>query len=228
MTEENMKMLRVASIFLLTAFLTTSWGCSAMKELRAENESLQGEVARLQQVEKDYSNELQEIRTLSEDEKVALRSEMEQMRDQLKATLEEQIQRNNTLVEKISDLTVVEIGETNLFGSGQVDLTKEGLKVLKNMGGVLESYPDYHIRVEGHTDSIPIGKNLKSQMASNWELSTLRATTIVRYMIYGLKIDPQRLSAVGFAHYRPMDNNDTEEGRARNRRIRMVVFKIIR
>ena len=225
--EKQMKKFRVATIFLLTFCLMSSWGCSAMKELRAENESLKGEVARLHQIEKDYSHELQQLSRLSEDEKIALQSEMEQMRTQLNATLEEQIQRNDALVEKISDLTVVEIGENNLFGSGQIDLTREGLTVLKNMVSVLESYPDYHIRVEGHTDSIPIGGNLKPGIASNWELSTLRATTVVRYMIYGLKIEPERLSAVGFAHYRPFDSNDTEEGRARNRRIRMVVFKMM-
>lgn len=227
MMEEKTRTFRVTSVFLFAVCLMSSGGCSAMKELRAENESLKGEVARLHQVEKDYSHELQELTRLSGNEKVALQSEMEQMRSQLNDTLDEQIQRNDALVEKIRDLTVIEIGEDNLFGSGQIDLTQEGLTVLKSMISVLENYPDYHIRVEGHTDSIPIGESLKAQIASNWELSTLRATTVVRYMIYGLKIEPERLSAVGFAHYRPIDSNDTEEGRARNRRIRMVVFKMM-
>jgi chemotaxis protein MotB len=96
-----------------------------------------------------------------------------------------------------------------------------------NIAEALEDYPAYHLRIEGHTDDKPVSKNLKTTFASNWELSTARATAVVRYMIYGLKVDPQRLSAVGYAQYRPAADNSTKEGRATNRRIRAVVFKEI-
>ncbi len=120
---------------------------------------------------------------------------------------------------------MIEVGEAALFGSGQADLTNEGVGVIKKLTHALNPYGGYHIRVEGHTDSVPIGKNLKTKFQSNWELSTARATTVVRYMIYGLEMDPNRLSAVGYAHYRPVAPETSGEGRAKNRRIRLVVFK---
>ncbi|HEY5649486.1 MAG TPA: OmpA family protein, partial [Nitrospiria bacterium] len=76
-----------------------------------------------------------------------------------------------------------------------------------------------------HTDSRPIGESLKKTFPSNWELSTARATNVIKYMVYAMKLDPARLQAVGYAQFRPIASNDTAAGRAKNRRIRMVVFK---
>lgn len=210
----------LAAVGLLTA------GCG-MKQLRAENEQLKAEVEHLRQVERDYADKLQQSESMSADQKAAMRSEMERMRNDLNGKLREQIDKNEALVQKVSDLTVVEIGEAALFGSGQADLTKEGVRVVRDMTEVLGRYPGYHIRVEGHTDSVPIGKGLKEKFASNWELSSARATTVVRYMIYGLKFDPSRLSAVGHADTRPVAGNDTKVGRAKNRRIQLVVFRAL-
>lgn len=150
---------------------------------------------------------------------------MKEMQDTLNASLDEQIRQNNVLVQKLKDLTVIEIGEAALFASGQSDLTEQGAAVIRQLTKALREYPEYHIRVEGHTDSVPIGKNLKSRLASNWELSTARATAVVRYMRDVLGVDPARSSAAGYAQYRPVAGNDTKEGRAKNRRVRMVVFK---
>ena len=149
------------------------------------------------------------------------------MRSQLSADLESQIQQNNALVEQVQDLTVIEIGEGALFGSGDADLTPGGAGVIDDITGTLLQFPGYHVRVEGHTDSVPIGEDLKARFESNWELSTARATTVIRYMIYGLQMDPSRLSAVGYAQFRPAASNDTLQGRAQNRRIRVVVFQTV-
>ena len=212
---------------LLAGSLFSLGGCGGIKELRAENEDLKAEINRLEGVINDYSDELDKIKNLSDQEKAALRSEMQQMRIKLRENLDEQIRRSEALVQKVNDLTVIEVGEAALFGSGQADLTKKGAGVISNLVKTLNQYPGYHVRVEGHTDSVPIGENLKSQFQSNWELSTARATTMVRYMIYGLNMDPNRLSAVGYAKYRPVASNDAAQGRAKNRRIRLVVFKEI-
>ena len=139
--------------------------------------------------------------------------------------MEQQIKDNKALIRKVEDLTIIEVGDSALFATGQADLTREGARIIRKMTEVLVQYEGYHTRVEGHTDSLPIGQELKSKFASNWELSSARATSVVRYMIYGLEMDPNRLSAVGYAKYRPASSNDSPEGRAQNRRIRMVVFK---
>ncbi|HSG06157.1 MAG TPA: flagellar motor protein MotB, partial [Nitrospiria bacterium] len=201
------------------------WGCGGMRELREENALLQSEVARLQQVQDDYTQEMDEIRRLSDSEKEKMRSDMDEMQRRMTENLNDQINRNEALVQQLQGLTVIEIGEAALFPSGSADLSRKGTKIIQEMSDVLSQYGGFHVRVEGHTDSRPIGESLKKTFPSNWELSTARATNVIKYMVYAMKLDPARLQAVGYAQFRPIASNDTAAGRAKNRRIRMVVFK---
>ena len=200
-------------------------GCSGMEKLKTENEGLKKQVGELEQVKKDYSDKLSSAERRSAQDQARLKEEMEQLRADLTQKLEQQISENKALVQKVEDLTVVTLGEEALFGSGLADLTKSGAQTINKIAEALANYPGYHLRIEGHTDDKPVGNNLKPKFASNWELSTARATAVVRYMIYGLNIDPQRVSAAGYAQYRPAADNSTKEGRAANRRIRAVIFK---
>ena len=200
-------------------------GCSGMKKLETENAGLKKQVGELEQIKKDYSDKLASSEQQSKQEQARLREEMEQLRIDLSLKLEKQISENHALVQKVESLTVITLGESAMFGSGLADLTISGSNTIRKIAATLSDYPGYHIRIEGHTDARPIGKILKTKFASNWELSTARATAVIRFMIYGLQIDPQRLSATGFAQYRPASENDTEAGRAMNRRIRVVIFK---
>lgn len=210
-------------IFLgLMVFLT---GCSGMQKLEAENVDLKKQVGELEQVKKDYGDKLASAEHQSKQEQARLREEMEQLRIDLSQKLEKEISANSALVQKVADLTVITLGESAMFGSGLADLTTEGSDTISKIASTLSNYPGYHVRVEGHTDDRPVGANLKTKFTSNWELSTARATAVVRFMIYGLQIDPQQLSATGFAQYRPASENSTKEGRAMNRRIRVVIFK---
>jgi chemotaxis protein MotB len=77
--------------------------------------------------------------------------------------------------------------------------------------------------IEGHTDNVPIGANIKDKYQSNWELSSGRACSVLRYMYWKHKMDPERLSAVGYGEHRPVADNDTLEGRAKNRRVTIVI-----
>ena len=200
-------------------------GCSGMKKLETENAGLKKQVGELEQIKKDYSDKLASSEQQSKQEQARLREEMEQLRIDLSLKLEKQISENHALVQKVESLTVITLGESAMFGSGLADLTISGSNTIRKIAATLSDYPGYHIRIEGHTDARPVGKVLKTKFASNWELSTARATAVIRFMIYGLQIDPQRLSATGFAQYRPASENDTEAGRAMNRRIRVVIFK---
>ena len=85
----------------------------------------------------------------------------------------------------------------------------------------LNRYPDREIRVEGHTDNVPF----RGSVLNNWDLSiTERAISAVRYLQTRAGVDPARLAAVGYAYYRPIDTNKTPKGRARNRRIEIIVM----
>ena len=86
------------------------------------------------------------------------------------------------------------------------------------------SISDKQIRIEGHTDNVPISTKLQDRFKTNWELSTARATTVVRYLIDQGGVDRQYLSAVGYADTHPLASNDSEEGRSSNRRIEIVLY----
>lgn len=109
-----------------------------------------------------------------------------------------------------------------LFDSGLADLKSQGLPLLGEVGTLLGVDRVHPIVVEGHTDDVPIST---SQFASNWELSTARASAVVRWLI-GRNVPPKRFSAAGYADLRPLGSNGTDAGRARNRRVEVVLQRI--
>ncbi len=115
---------------------------------------------------------------------------------------------------------VIRISEHIFFNSGEAIIRPEMEPILQVLGRTLEKVPN-HIRIEGHTDDVPINT---ARFPSNWELSTARATTIVRYLLDHFQFDPDRLSATGYAEFRPVDTNATPEGRMQNRRVDFVIL----
>jgi len=114
----------------------------------------------------------------------------------------------------------VSLGEGGFFDSGSDQIKPEGRAILDTIAAELASVGN-HVRVEGHTDNVPIRN---SRFPSNWELSTSRATAIVAYLVVRFGLPPGSLSAAGYAEYRPVAGNDTEAGRARNRRVDLVIL----
>jgi len=115
---------------------------------------------------------------------------------------------------------VIRISESAFFDLGSAELKKQAKKILDLFGGILSEIPN-HVRIEGHTDNLPI-RNLI--YPSNWELSTYRATVCIRYLIENYGMKPNRVSAMGYSEYRPIASNETPEGRNKNRRIDIVVL----
>lgn len=121
--------------------------------------------------------------------------------------------------------TVEELTSDLLFAPGSATLTPDGLARIDAAAERLRSgFAGKRVRVEGHTDTQSIGPALRDRFASNWELSTARATTVVRYLqeVHGL--DPARIEAVGMGAYSPIAPNSTEDGRSRNRRVRIAAL----
>lgn len=109
-----------------------------------------------------------------------------------------------------------------LFPSGRADLRPEAREILDVVIPVLEDIPNL-LRVEGHTDNVPINT---PRFPSNWELSAARATNVLRYFLANGGMRPVRLSAAGYGEYRPVASNETVEGRARNRRVDVVILRL--
>lgn len=114
----------------------------------------------------------------------------------------------------------VDIKEAILFDSGSAEIKDTGLLVLKKIEGILNEFEN-EIVVEGHTDNIPMRSPL---FASNWELSTGRSVSVVRYLSEVGKIKPTRISAVGYGEYKPIVANDTPANRAINRRVNILII----
>ena len=107
-----------------------------------------------------------------------------------------------------------------LYDVGRADLKPDALPILDRVAQVLTS-TSFDLRVEGHTDNVPIHT---LQFPSNWELSTTRAVSVIRYLVEVKKIPPTRLSAVGYGEFKPIVSNKTPEGRQSNRRVEMVLI----
>ncbi|NJC24745.1 OmpA/MotB family protein [Neolewinella antarctica] len=114
----------------------------------------------------------------------------------------------------------VSISDNLLFASGSARVNSEATRVLEKVGLVLNDHRDLDIIVEGHTDNVPVRA---SGIADNWDLSTQRATAVVRQLVDQFQVDPSRLSAAGRAEFEPRGDNATPQGRARNRRTEIVI-----
>jgi len=124
---------------------------------------------------------------------------------------------------QIGETTTITMPEAILFDSGKADLKAASKRVLDRIAAVLnKDYAGDKIRVEGHSDNQPIAKSAK-YWTDNWDLSCNRAMAVVRYMV-SKGIDPKRIYAAGYSYYKPLATNDTIAGRAKNRRVVIVVY----
>jgi chemotaxis protein MotB len=135
-----------------------------------------------------------------------------------KEVTESKLKEGVITVHTSPDGLVVSMREGGFFASGAAEVRAESLDVLKAIAGALPNQP---MRVEGHTDNVPIHN---AQFATNWELSTARAATITRLLIEQHAADPTLISAAGYAEFRPVASNATEQGRMQNRRVDIVLL----
>jgi len=115
----------------------------------------------------------------------------------------------------------IAISDKLLFPNASIEPAAASKKVLGKVAAVLNSRPDLQFMIEGHTDNKPV---LGGTIRDNWDLSVLRATAIARVLQYDYKVDPKRITAAGRSEYLPAAENDSEQGRAQNRRTRIVIL----
>ncbi|MDD5561092.1 MAG: OmpA family protein [Candidatus Omnitrophica bacterium] len=118
-------------------------------------------------------------------------------------------------------LVITVVGDL-LFDSGKASIRPEAYPLLNKVASVLkDNMAQFNIGIEGHTDNVPIKV---SGWKSNWELSTARALSVLHYLVKEQGISPERLSAIGYGEYRPVDSNETAAGRKQNRRVEIVIL----
>lgn len=198
-------------------------------EIRAENQKL---AKRLQELGDDVETLLGEKSQLSQDLKqtrdreARLRREQEAQRARM-AKYRQVIEKFKALVSSgklkiriVRGQMVVELASSILFESGKAKLSEEGEEALAELASILMTISDRSFQIAGHTDDVPIKSK---KFPSNWELSADRAVTVVRFL-QDQGVNPSNLSAAGYAEYQPAASNDSESGRAANRRIEIVLL----
>lgn len=139
---------------------------------------------------------------------------------ELEKALAPEIKRHVVDIKPKKEGLVVSLREMGFYESGSSTMRASSIEAIDRLANVIIPRTE-NLRIEGHTDNIPIHN---SHFPSNWELSTARATELVRMFIVRYRVEPNRLSAAGFAEFHPVDDNDIPEGRARNRRIDVVIL----
>lgn len=144
--------------------------------------------------------------------------------EELASGMKAEIELGQIKLTQLADRLSVSMVDKILFPSGEAGITPEGLKVLQRVGAVLKNTQNKIIRVEGHTDNVPIHPRLQAQYPTNWELSAARATNVVRFLQEQAGIAPERLQAIGMAEFKPVASNQTPSGRGQNRRIEIALI----
>ena len=139
---------------------------------------------------------------------------------ELQQALQKEISLHTVALHRESEGLVISLREFGFFDSGSADLRPSAMPALDRIASIL-AIRTCRLRIEGHTDNVPIHT---VQMASNWELSTARATELVRLLITRYNFAAERLSAAGYAEYHPIASNATAQGRAQNRRVDLVIL----
>ncbi len=173
-------------------------------DLEAENAKLKGDVATLQKVKEEKVREVSKT--------------YEQLLDKMK----NEIAQGQVTISELKGKLTVNLVEAILFDSGKAEVKPGGLTVLQKVVDILKNVKDKSIRIEGHTDNVPIVGALTKKYPTNWELSAARAINVSRYL-QQQGIDPANLSAVAFGEYKPVADNSSDEGRAKNRRIEITL-----
>ncbi|UCG78907.1 MAG: OmpA family protein [Nitrospirota bacterium] len=235
---------RYLLFLLLTVFIIT--GCVSTDEhnaclLNAENLGqdildLEEEISGLEEEKASLTSSIADLKAAlkeeSEEKAIAI-EEKEKAIAGLKSTyqnlvneLNQEIQEGQIKVTQLKDKLSLTMVDKILFDSGSAEIKSKGKEVLDRVGEILKKVEDKQINIVGHTDNVPISSRLTDRFPTNWELSTARATTVVRYLQESSDISPELLLASGVAEYRPVDSNDTPEGRASNRRIEVLLVPI--
>ncbi len=193
-----------------------------MEELKTDNASLVN----------DLQNNIANLETenLGLGEKIiALELEKEEKVQQLSSTYEHllsemknEISRGEITISELKGKLTVNMVDSILFDSGKAEVKQEGLAVLQRVVDILKNITDKAIRVEGHTDNVPISGGLAQKYPTNWELSAARAINVTRFLqLQG--IDPANLASIAYGEFKPVADNNSEEGKAKNRRIEIVL-----
>ncbi|HYO51179.1 OmpA family protein [Archangium sp.] len=190
---------------------------SSLAQSDAERRALRKRVDELTELNQELSRNTEKLAAAKE----ALEKKSSEY-ENLARSLKEEIKTGKIELSELKGRMVVKMKDKILFSSGSTKLNKEGQEALEKVAQALKDVQGKLIRVEGHTDNVPVPVDSKKEFASNWELSTTRALVVVQ-LLQEQGVPPTMLSALGYGEYQPIASNQTAEGRSLNRRIEIVL-----
>jgi chemotaxis protein MotB len=192
------------------------------EQLETDKAQLEAEKAQLETVKSELESVKRELAKSAQakEEEIA---ELKGISDKIQDKMKDEIAHGDIHLEQAGSRLRVVFADKALFDPGEVQVCKRGEGVLTRVAEVLAGTPDQQIQVAGHTDRAPINGKLAAQYPTNWELSVARATNVVRYLAEKAKLPAQQLIASGQGEYQPIASNKSAAGRARNRRIEILL-----
>ncbi|HEC65541.1 MAG TPA: hypothetical protein ENI23_09615 [bacterium] len=194
-------------------------GCAELKSLREEKIAMNQRIGELQRERDDLNSRY----NLSEQEKAGLIEERDRL-ENARRSMEERLRGSGASVRIKEGKISVMLPSSILFNSGQTKLKKAAKNSLTKVCNALKKdFPNATIRIEGHTDSDPL-KRTKKVYNSNWELSALRASNVLHYLVDSCHLAPEKLYIAGFGKHQPVASNKSREGKKKNRRVEIVIL----
>jgi len=210
---------------------------TGVADLRARISGLEGESRRLREDAARLKKENEAARVRARKTEAGLldaRKRLARFEDKLRfqmqlekdfsAQFAAEVRAGTLKVLREGDRVVLRISSGILFAPGHAEIKTRGKRLLVSLAKVLRRYTNREVQVQGHTDNIPISERLAERWETNWELSASRATRVLRYLVEVGNLDPRRASAAGRGEFQPIADNASKAGRARNRRIEVVIF----
>jgi chemotaxis protein MotB len=193
--------------------------------LRSRSDSLSQTISELRSRVADLDAENAKLKAENAGLVKAREEQVEKVSSTYESLLEKmksEISMGQVTISELKGKLTVNMVDSILFDSGKAEVKRGGLEILGKVVSILKDVSDKSIRIEGHTDDVQISRALAQRYPTNWELSAARAINVARYL-QGQGIDPGHLSAVAYGEWKPVATNDTEAGRAKNRRIEIIL-----
>jgi chemotaxis protein MotB len=201
--------IRAVAISAALAIIAVSFiGCGNGEELRLKDEEIASLQSKVSTLESDLADEKARAQKVHAD----LEGELSSVKN-----------KNSILLDSLGNMSIITIDDAALFGLSSTHLTDYGTDILDRIAGVIKGNPGRQVWIEGHTDNVQIGMEYRGTFASNWEMSSARAHSALHYLLKKHDLDPQLVAAVGYGEHRPIADNESEEGRSRNRRVVITI-----
>ena len=196
-------------VLTLLVALVALAGCSC-KEYEEQIMQLDAQIAELQ---KEIAND------------EAIMAERAEIAEELRANLKDCNAERAVLIEESEEVIVITIPDELTFAASQVMVLDTMVPTLQVIAQTIQQHPTWDVYVEGYTDDRKILEEYQEYYPTNWELGGHRASAVVRYLTNDLGLPAERFAAVSFGPFRPVAENDTEEGRRANRRVRIMMYR---